>query len=224
MIYDKFSKYYDQFLDLDLYDTYYKLIKKYKKNGTVIDLGTGTGILAIKLASDEFFVTATDISTRMLEMAYNNALLAKKDVKFYVHNILEPLNKPYDLLIMSSDVINYLSSELEIKKAFINIYNAMDKKSIFIFDFLRVEYLDSLDDFTEDIDLGDTFIKWSITKTEVNNQVKHTLKMNDDVEIHIQTTYELKKYKELLNSENLKVLKTKVLNERIILVCGRKSI
>lgn len=223
MIYDKFSKYYDQFLDLDLYDTYYKLIKKYKKRGSVIDLGTGTGLLAIKLAKEDFFVTATDISTRMLEMAYNNALLAKTDVKFYVHDILESLNKPYDLLIMSSDVINYLDNEYEIKKAFKNVHDAMEKNSIFIFDFLRVEYLESLDDYSEDIDLGDTFIKWNITKTEVDNQVKHTLKMNDDVETHIQTTYELKKYKELLNSEQLKVLKTKILDERIILVCGRKS-
>jgi len=47
--------------------------------------------------------------------------------------------------------------------------------------------------------------------------------MNDDVETHIQTTFELKKYKELLNSENIKVLKTKVLDERVILVCERKS-
>jgi len=223
MIYDKFSKYYDQFLDLDLYETYYKLIKKYKKKGTVIDLGTGTGILAIKLAKEDFFVTATDISTRMLEMAYNNALLAKTDVKFYVHDILESLNQPYDLLLMSSDVINYLSDESDIKKAFKNVHDAMDKHSIFIFDFLKLEYLESLDNYSENIDLGDTFIKWNITKTEVENQVIHTLKMNDDVETHIQTTFELKKYKELLNSENIKVLKTKVLDERVILVCERKS-
>ena len=223
MIYDKFSKYYDQFLDLELYETYYKLIKKYKKRGTVIDLGTGTGILAIKLAKEDYFVTATDISTRMLEMAYNNALLAKTNVKFYVHDILESLNKPYDLLVMSSDVINYLDNEIEIKKAFKNVFNAMDKNSIFIFDFLKVEYLESLADYSEDIDLGDTFIKWNITKTEVENQIKHTLKMNDDVETHIQTTYEFNKYKEFLKSENLKVLKSKVLDERIILVCARKS-
>jgi hypothetical protein len=47
--------------------------------------------------------------------------------------------------------------------------------------------------------------------------------MDLDTEIHIQTTYELKKYKELLNSENLKILKSKTLNERIIMVCERKS-
>ncbi len=223
MIYDKLSRYYDQFLDLELYDEYYKLIKKYIKKGDVIDLGTGTGILAIKLAKEDFFVTATDISTRMLETAFNNALLEKTDIKFYIHDILDPLNKPYDLLVMSSDVINYLEKESDVKKAFKNVSNAMGKKSIFIFDFLRPEYINTLNNYSEDIDLGDTIIKWNITKTDIKNQVKHILTMDLDTEIHVQTTYELKKYKELLNTENLKVLKSKILNERIIMVCERKS-
>ena len=96
MIYDKLSRYYDQFLDLELYEEYYKLIKKYAKKGNAIDLGTGTGILAIKLAKDEFFVTATDISTRMLETAFNNALLEEVAIKFYIHDIIDSLNQPYD--------------------------------------------------------------------------------------------------------------------------------
>ena len=223
MIYDKFSKYYDQFLDHDLYETYYKLIKKYKKKGTVIDLGTGTGILAIRLAKEDFFVTATDISTRMLEMAYNNALLEKTDVKFYVHDILDSLNKTYDLLLMSSDVINYLSTEVEVKKAFKNVHDAMEKNSIFIFDFLKIDYLESLVNYSEDIDLGDTYIQWNISKSDVDNQIVHTLKMDEDVETHVQTTYDLIKYRELLNSENLKIIKIQDLEERIVLVCGRKS-
>jgi 2-polyprenyl-3-methyl-5-hydroxy-6-metoxy-1,4-benzoquinol methylase len=223
MIYDKLSKYYDQFLDLDLYDDYYKLIKKHIKKGNVIDLGTGTGILAIKLAKDNFFVTATDISTRMLETAYNNALIEKVDIRFFIHDILEQLNQPYDLIVMSSDVINYLDSETDVKKAFKNINDVMTKNSIFIFDFLRPAYLNSLDDYQESIELEDTILKWSINKTEVINQVKHTLMLDDDIETHIQTTYDLKKYKELLNSQNLKVVKAKTLDERIILVCERKS-
>lgn len=223
MIYDTLSKYYDQFLDLDLYDDYYKLIKKHIKKGNAIDLGTGTGVLAIKLAKDNFFVTATDISTRMLETAYNNALLEKVDIRFFVHDILEQLNQPYDLIVMSSDVINYLDSESDVKKAFKNINDVMTKNSIFIFDFLRPAYLDSLDNYNENIELENTTLKWNINKTEILNQVKHTLILGDNIETHIQTTYDLKKYKELLNSRNLKVIKTKVLDERIILVCERKS-
>lgn len=223
MIYDKLSKYYDQFLDLELYDVYYNLIKKHIKKGNVIDLGTGTGVLAIRLAKEDFFVTATDISTRMLETAYHNALTEKVEMGFYIHDVLEPLNKPYDLLVMSSDVINYMQSESDVLKAFKNISDAMDKNSIFIFDFLKVDYLESLNDYNEEIDLGDSVITWNITKTENLNQVKHTLKMGEDIETHIQTTYTLPEYKKMLNSQKLIVIKSKVLDERIILVCQRGS-
>lgn len=223
MIYDKLSMYYDQFLDIDLYNEYFKLIKKYQKKGNVIDLGTGTGILAIMLAKDDYFVTATDISTRMLEIAYNNALQDDVSIRFFIHDILDQLNLPYDLIIMSSDVINYLDNELEVKKAFKNINDAMTKTSIFIFDFLKPEYIKSLDEYKEDIELEDILIKWNIVKTDVPNQIRHTLTLGDEVETHIQTTFELNKYKNLLLGENLKVIKTKVLDERIILVCERKS-
>jgi len=224
MIYDKLSKYYDQFLDLELYDEYLKLIKKYIGKGNVIDLGTGTGILAIMLAKENFFVTATDISTRMLETAYNNALLENVNIRYYIHDILEPLNQPYDLIVMSSDVINYLDKESDVKRAFRNVSNCMSAKSIFIFDFLRPKYLESLNNYAEDIEVDNGIIKWNIVKTDTENQVKHTLSIGNEIETHIQTTYELKKYKELLNAENLKVLKSKVFDERIILICGRKSI
>lgn len=223
MIYDKLSKYYDQFLDVELYDDYYKLIKKYIKSGNVIDLGTGTGILAIMLAKEDFFVTATDISTRMLERAYNNALLEKVDIRFYIHDILEPLNKPYDLIIMSSDVINYLDNELDVKKSFKYVSEVMEKKSIFVFDFLKPEYLQSLHNYHEEIEIDNTVILWDILKSDVHNQVKHTLSIGDEIETHIQTTFELKKIKELLKSQKLKVLKSKELDERIILVCEKES-
>ena len=159
----------------------------------------------------------------MLETAFNNALLEEVAIKFYIHDIIDSLNQPYDLLVMSSDVINYLDNENDVKKAFKNISDAMDKDSVFIFDFLRIEYLNSLDNYHEDIELEDTIIKWNIEKTSNENQVKHTLEMDDVTETHIQSTYSLKKYKQLLNSENLKVVKSKTLDERIILVCERKS-
>ena len=97
---------------------------------------------------------------------------------------------------MSSDVINYLDNENDVKKAFKNISDAMDKDSVFIFDFLRIEYLNSLDNYHEDIELEDTIIKWNIEKTSNENQVKHTLEMDDVTETHIQSTYSLKKYKQ----------------------------
>lgn len=223
MIYDNLAQYYDQFLDSKLYKTYFKLIRKYVKKGNVIDLGTGTGVLSIELAKKDYFVTATDISERMLETAYNNAVVENVEIKFFIHDILEKLNQTYDVIIMSSDVINYLDNTSDIDKTFNNISEGMNLKSIFIFDFLKISYLNSLDNYVEEIDLGEEVINWKVKKTSVLNQVEHTLSLNNEIETHIQTTFPLKTYKELLKKQNLKVVKTKSIDERIILVCKRKS-
>ena len=47
--------------------------------------------------------------------------------------------------------------------------------------------------------------------------------MDDDIETHIQTTYDLSKYKQFLKKSNLTVIKAKTLDERIILVCQKGS-
>ena len=54
MIYEKFASYYDQFVDYELNDIYFDMITKYYKEGTAIDIGTGTAPLAIKLAKNNF--------------------------------------------------------------------------------------------------------------------------------------------------------------------------
>ena len=131
MIYNILSNYYDSLIDQSLYKNYTKLIKKYKKEGTVIDLGAGTAVLSIELAKKGYTVTATDISKEMLEVAYNNAVVEKCHVNFYLHDILEPLNNFYDLVLLSMDVINYLKTSDEVIKAFKNVEMAMNKKSVF---------------------------------------------------------------------------------------------
>lgn len=222
MIYDYLALYYDDFLDEELYDAYYHLISHYKKSGNIIDLGTGTAQLAIRLAQKDYFVTATDNSEKMLEIAYDNTVSANINIQFFLHDILDPLNQTYDIAIMSSDVINYLSTEAQVLKAFKNIQVALDSQSIFIFDFLKTEYITELDNYQETIDLEDETVDWQVHKTEVPFQVIHSLSFNGLVEEHLQTTYPSKVYKELLHQAGLRVVKKKILDERIIFVCKKE--
>ena len=221
MIYEKLAAYYDQFIDEELYLEYVKLINKYYSEGNLLDLGCGTAQLAIKLAENGFFVTATDISDSMLEIAYNNAFDLKGDIKFFIHNILDPINSNYDVITMSSDVINYLENETQIMKAFKNISNIMDENSIFVFDFLREKYIESIIGHHEEIKLDNTSLIWNVEKTDVALQIKHTVTIDGVSETHIQTTYPEKRYKQLLNLNNLKIIKKRILNERIIFVCKK---
>jgi len=222
MIFDRLAPYYDQFIDPDLNDIYIEFIQKYYDEGTVIDLGCGTGPLSVELAQKGYFVTATDISINMLERASNNAVEGGVHIQFYVHNIEEPLNQTYDCLLMTSDVINYLETENQVLNAFKNVSNAMHKKSIFVFDFIHLQYVEKIHNHSQDILLDDDVLQWSVRKTNVANQIKHTLKFGNKVESHIQTTFPIKTYRQLLSDAGLVVVKKKRTDERVIYVCKRK--
>ncbi len=221
MIYDKLAMYYDQFVDHNMYDLYYKLIRKHFNKGVVLDLGCGTGPLAIKLAKNGFTVNASDISEEMLERAFNNSLNEKAKVNFFVHNILDPLNLDSDIITMSSDVINYLGSEDEVLKAFKHVCEIMNDTSIFIFDFLKASYMSDLIGHHEEIILDDSKLIWDVVKTDNALQIKHIVNIDNVEESHIQTTFAEESYCLLLEESKLKVIEKVLLEDRIICVCKK---
>lgn len=95
--------------------TYQKI--KNKKNLNIVDLGTGTGCIAITLAKLlNIKVDAVDISKEALEVAKRNALNNKVEINFYLGDMLEPLNKKYDVIISNPPYIAYDEEIMEIVK------------------------------------------------------------------------------------------------------------
>ena len=221
MSYEQLAAYYDQFIDSDLHNTYLKLIKKHFNKGNVIDLGCGTGPLAILLAKNDFFVTATDISERMLERAYNNSILEDVKINFFLHDILLPLNINYDVITMSSDVINYLDTKSKVRKALNNVKDTMNENSIFVFDFLKADYITNLIGHHEEIQIDNSNLEWKVEKTDKELQVRHIVTIENLREPHIQTTFIENEYLKLLKESKLKVIDKELFEERIIFVCKR---
>lgn len=95
-----------------------KLInKKFTKKIDVVDLGTGSGCIAITLAKLlNTSIDAVDISHAALEVAKNNALKNNADVNFYEGNFLEPLVKKYDVIISNPPYISYDEEIMDIVK------------------------------------------------------------------------------------------------------------
>jgi len=221
MIYNKLASYYDQFVDHNLNDIYFKLIKKYFSSGIVLDLGCGTGPLAIKMAKAGFYVTASDISEKMLLVAYNNSITNNVKINFFIHNILEPLNIDSDVITMSSDVINYLDTKNEVVKTFKNVSEIMNSNSIYLFDFLKTTYLENLVNYHEEILLDDTTLVWDVLKTNETFKVKHVVTINNEIETHTQKTYKESEYVQMTKEAMLKVVEKVELEDRIIFVCKK---
>lgn len=82
-------------------------IKKYIENPKIVDLGTGSGCIAITLSKElNINVAAVDISDKALEVAEYNNKKNNSKVTFYKGNMLEPLQKKYNVIISNPPYIS----------------------------------------------------------------------------------------------------------------------
>lgn len=95
-----------------------KYINKYlDKKVDVLDLGTGSGCIAITLKKElDCNVDAVDISPKALEIAKLNAKNNNVDITFYEGDMLNPINKIYDVIISNPPYIAYNEEIMEIVK------------------------------------------------------------------------------------------------------------
>ncbi|WP_207871757.1 protein-(glutamine-N5) methyltransferase, release factor-specific [Enterococcus sp. DIV2402] len=75
---------------------------------TVVDVGTGTGAIAITLKAERpnWQVMAVDISVSALEIAQKNSRALTTEVDFYLGDTLEPISQPIDVLISNPPYIS----------------------------------------------------------------------------------------------------------------------
>ena len=101
----------------ELVDKVIKYAKNFDRTLKIVDIGTGSGAIAITLKKKlKANVTATDISESALEVAKENALLNNVHINFKQGNLLEPLNEKYDILVSNPPYIAYDEEIMEIVK------------------------------------------------------------------------------------------------------------
>ncbi|MDY3801640.1 MAG: peptide chain release factor N(5)-glutamine methyltransferase [Bacilli bacterium] len=95
-----------------------KYINKYlNKKVDILDLGTGSGCIAITLKKElDCNVDAVDISPKALKIAKLNAKNNNVDITFYEGDMLNPINKIYDVIISNPPYIAYNEEIMEIVK------------------------------------------------------------------------------------------------------------
>lgn len=91
-----------------------------EKGGTVLDLCTGSGCIAVSLAKLGHFqqIDAADISVDALDIAKENAKRAGVQVRFYQGNLFETITQKYDIIVSNppyipKEVIETLEPEVK---------------------------------------------------------------------------------------------------------------
>lgn len=101
----------------ELIENTIKYIKKYNYN-SIVDIGTGSGCIAITIKKifPSMLVDAVDISKDALALAQSNSIKNDTLINFYEGNLLNPLNKKYDIIISNPPYIAYDEEIMDIVK------------------------------------------------------------------------------------------------------------
>lgn len=100
-------------------------------------MGIGTGRIAIDIAKFGYKVTGIDISKKMLKKVMNEA--RKQNVENNIKTINASISDfkvetPADFVYLPFRTFGHLMTEIERKKAFLNIKKQMSKNGVFVFD------------------------------------------------------------------------------------------
>jgi len=82
--------------------------KLFNREVSVIDIGTGSGCIAISIAKlIDSRVSAVDISSEALEVARENAIINDVDIKFQCSDVFSEVSGRYDIIISNPPYIRY---------------------------------------------------------------------------------------------------------------------
>ena len=182
----EFAEIYDIFMKYVNYDEWYKFLRMFiKKNGTILDLGCGTGEFILRFLKDGFTVVGVDLSEKMLEMSekkllknnfINNYKLVKENIINY-ENINENNEiQQVDYIICNFDTVNYLKNEKEFLKFIKKCNQNLKKDGYLIFDAVTEDIFEEI--FENNIFLDEEPEYTSIWRHEQLSEKKHLVEID----------------------------------------------
>lgn len=103
----------------------------------VLELACGTGTTALSLEElASYNITATDGSSKMIEIAKKKAAAEHSEVTFFTRNFLDlNLDQTFDVVFMVFDSLNYLHDPESILKLHKEVKKVLNPEGLFIYDF-----------------------------------------------------------------------------------------
>ncbi|KIP22113.1 Glycine/sarcosine N-methyltransferase [Anoxybacillus ayderensis] len=222
MTYERFASWYDQLMSDAPYDQWCALVERavssYQTGKRMLDLGCGTGELALRLAEKGFDVTGVDVSEQMLAIAQMKAQERGVDLSFFQQDMRDfgPF-EPFDTIVIFCDSLNYLLQEEDVVATFSRVYDQLKSGGLFLFDvhslfkmenvFLQHGTFASNDDEVSYI--------WNCYPGSWPHSVEHELtffvRLDEGVyervdEMHVQRTYDVERYVTWLKQAGFRLL------------------
>lgn len=214
--YNLIADFYDANTDPSLYEDMCNMVQSQVTEGYALDLATGTGKMAFLLAERGFRVDATDVSLSMLHLAKKSLKKKKLPVKFFVHDVLDRVEKhDYDCVSMASDVVNHLSSMEDVNIVFKNVSKALRDGGVFVFDAIHQEYRDRMIGYEEELVLRGKKLKWSV-RAHQDESFEHLLEVDGKKANLVQYVYRDDALTQALLRNHFSLLKTVRTEERTI--------
>lgn len=238
MSYETFAYYYDSLMDPQFYKDYEQFIYQTCDFSEVLELGCGTGEIAIRLAKNQKKVFATDLSEDMLEVAKQKAMYENVDLMLQRVDMCDfSTSYQVDLILCLCDSLNYLLDTKDIIKTFQNVYQSLKKDGTFIFDIDSLYKMNTiLKNYREDEEDEEFTFQWYVDLID-NGYVHHHVYIHDKIENeiveedHYQKTFSIDCYIQWLNDVGFKHIQYysdfkeyQEECERIIFVCRKESI
>lgn len=213
MAYQHFAEVYDRLMDHAPYEQWVSFTNEViKRRGNdikkVVDLGCGTGEIAIRMDRLGYDVTGVDLSTEMLSLATSKSNEQKGNVRWIKQDIrsLEGFHD-VELFISYCDVINYLTDKVDVLHAFEAVYNGLTNDGVFIFDVHHIDYAKQylMDQTFTNVEEDIAYI-WDCQPGDNHGEMFHHITCfypsNNAYarfdEMHHQQVYEIEEYVQLL--------------------------
>ncbi|MTT32489.1 methyltransferase domain-containing protein [Terrilactibacillus sp. BCM23-1] len=223
MAYDYFAQLYDELMNDAPYDQwldffYRTLNDNQLPSAKILDVGCGTGELALKLIRDKFDVTGVDLSENMLAMAKEKAEHANLSFPLFQQDMRElELGSTFDLVLIFCDSLNYLETLDDVKQTFQRVYEHLNEGGALLFDVHSLYKIHSIF-INHTFALNDENIAyiWESFPGEEEHSVYHDLtfftKTGDDLftrhdETHYQRTFDIETYSMLLKETGFQCLR-----------------
>lgn len=187
--YSSLAQYYDELLqDRDSLSLWLKYIES-EKFSSVLELASGSGVMASILKNKGYEIIASDISPQMKDISINNYDGDYRLLDMCNYN----LNRKFDLILCICDSFNYLN-KTQLSSFFNCAYKHLNNGGRLIFDMHSIKRIDEFkEEYIEEGYVLDTPYQWSIISDEFDSTLhEHFTFYTKDVMIqehHLQNVY-----------------------------------